>query len=87
MITRQFPRYRFFFQAGVRRRGMVRRSVDRDAACATTWQFDQVDTRGVARVAAVAALAQIGIGALAGLYVHRWRYGTFEEVAAHAAGR
>ena len=81
VITRQFPRYRFFFQAGF----------DAAAWFVGLWiatllrydlVFDQVDNWGVARVAAVAALAQIGIGSLAGLYVHRWRYGTFEEVGA-----
>ena len=81
MITRRFPRYRFFFQAGF----------DAAAWFVGLWTatllrydlvFDQVDNWGVARVAAIAALAQIAIGSLAGLYVHRWRYGTFEEVGA-----
>ncbi len=83
MKARQFSRYRFLCQTAF------------DAAAwfiglwtATFLRYDlnlqQVDNWGVARIAAVAALAQVGFGVLAGLYVHRWRYGTFEEVAATA---
>ncbi len=83
MMARHFPRYRFFFQAGF----------DSGAWFVGLWiatflRFDlhlgQVDNWGVARVATVAALLQIGLGTIAGLYVHRWRYGTFEEVGATA---
>ena len=35
--------------------------------------------------AAAIALGQVAIGRLAGLYIHRWRYGTFEEVRAAVA--
>jgi FlaA1/EpsC-like NDP-sugar epimerase len=81
--ARQFSRYRFVCQTAF------------DAAAwfvglwtATFLRYDlnlqQVDNWGVARIAAIAALAQVGFGVLAGLYVHRWRYGTFEEVAATA---
>jgi FlaA1/EpsC-like NDP-sugar epimerase len=31
-------------------------------------------------IGAVAAVSQVVVGTLAGLYVHRWRYGTFEEI-------
>ncbi len=41
-----------------------------------------VELGAVAGFASIAALLQLGAGSLAGLYVHRCRYGTFEEVAA-----
>ena len=34
---------------------------------------------------AIAALAQVGTGSVAGLYRERWRFGSFEEVAALVA--
>lgn len=83
MMSRQISRHRFLFQA----------AFDSAAWFLGLWgatylrfdlAFDRVDNWGVARVAVLAALAQVGIGVLAGLYVHRWRYGTFEEVAATA---
>ncbi len=46
--------------------------------------LSSVDLGGVLRTAAVAAVLQVAIGTAAGLYLHRWRYGTFEEVAATA---
>jgi len=39
----------------------------------------------VIAAAAAIALGQVAIGRLAGLYIHRWRYGTFEEVRAAVA--
>ncbi|MDQ2677542.1 MAG: polysaccharide biosynthesis protein [Actinomycetota bacterium] len=45
-------------------------------------QISKVDIGGVVLVATLAAVLQVAIGTFAGLYVHRWRYGTFEEVAA-----
>jgi FlaA1/EpsC-like NDP-sugar epimerase len=83
MKARQFSRYRFACQT----------AFDAAAWFVGLWtatflrydlNLDQVDNWGVARIAAIAALAQVGLGVLAGLYVHRWRYGTFEEVAATA---
>lgn len=80
-MARQFPRYRFLLQAGF----------DAGAWFAGLWVatflryelvIADVDTAAVAAVALLAMTAQIGLGTLAGLYVHRWRYGTFEEVAA-----
>lgn len=47
-------------------------------------ELARVDLGGVALVAGLAAGLQIVIGTLSGLYVHRWRYGTFEEVTAAA---
>ncbi len=54
------------------------------AATLLRYEFDlaMIDVAGVAEIAAVAALGQLVLGRLAGLYVHRWRYGTFDEVAA-----
>jgi FlaA1/EpsC-like NDP-sugar epimerase len=46
--------------------------------------LSRVDLGGVAVVAALAAVMQVVIGTCSGLYVHRWRYGTFEEVTATA---
>lgn len=42
----------------------------------------KVNLGGVMTIGAVAILAQVIVGRLVGLYVHRWRYGTFEEIAA-----
>ena len=81
MRARQFSKYRFSLQAGF----------DSLAWFVGIWvatflryelDVDKVDLSGVFRVAAVAIAAQVVLGTLAGLYVHRWRYGTFEEVAA-----
>lgn len=44
----------------------------------------KVELSMVLLVGALAVAAQIVIGTLSGLYVHRWRYGTFDEVAATA---
>lgn len=44
--------------------------------------LEKVELAGVVAFAAVAGALQVGVGARVGLYVHRWRYGTFEEVAA-----
>ena len=83
MMARQFPRYRFLLQS----------RFDTSAWFVGLWtatllrhEFDlsQMNNWGVARMAVLAALLQVGLGVLAGLYVHRWRYGTFEEVAASA---
>ncbi len=41
-----------------------------------------VDLADVLLLGAVAAALQVVIGRTMGLYVHRWRYGTFEEIAA-----
>lgn len=79
-MTRHTPRYRFVVQAGL----------DTFAWFVGLWMatylrydmaFGKVDNWGVARVAMLAGFVQVGVGVLAGLYVHRWRYGTFEEVA------
>lgn len=44
--------------------------------------LSKVDIEGVLLVATTAALLQVVGGTAAGLYVHRWRYGSFEEIAA-----
>ena len=44
--------------------------------------FSKIDLGGVLVVGSIAALLQVVLGTLSGLYVHRWRYGTFEEIAA-----
>ena len=54
---------------------------------AATWlryEFDwsEVNVRGVVLVSLVAAAVQIVAGSLMGLYYGRWRFGSFEEVAA-----
>ena len=48
------------------------------------FQWERLHT-GAMLVAAVAgAVLHVVVGRLAGLYIHRWRYGTFEEVTAAA---
>lgn len=83
MMARQFPRYRFLLQSGFDAAAWF---VGLWTATLLRHEFDlsQVNNWGAARMAVLAALLQIGLGVLAGLYVHRWRYGTFEEVAASA---
>ncbi len=79
-MGRHTPRYRFIVQAGL----------DTVAWFVGLWlatflrydmALDAVNNWGVARVALLAGFVQVALGVLAGLYVHRWRYGTFEEVA------
>lgn len=76
-----FARWRFIVQASV------------DAVSwwmglfAAAWlrydlSWSKVDARSVAMVAMVACAIQVIAGRLIGLYVHRWRYGTFEEAVA-----
>jgi FlaA1/EpsC-like NDP-sugar epimerase len=82
MVT-SFPRQRFVLQA----------LFDTAAWFAGMWvatylryemELSKVDPGSVAIAAGVAAALQILIGAPSGLYVHRWRYGTFEEVTTSA---
>ena len=47
-------------------------------------QFGSVDLLGVLGLGSIAMAAQVLLGRLGGLYVHRWRYGTFDEVIAVA---
>lgn len=79
-VNSQAPRFRFVIQAGL----------DTTAWFVGLWTatflrydmaVDAVDNWGVARVAILAGFTQVALGVLAGLYVHRWRYGTFEEVS------
>ena len=45
------------------------------------FKFEEVNFAGVLLVGVLAAVAQMVIGSLIGLYIHRWRYGTFGEIA------
>jgi FlaA1/EpsC-like NDP-sugar epimerase len=45
------------------------------------FDFDRIDYRGLIAVVPLAALAQIVAGLASGLYLGRWRFGSFEEVA------
>jgi len=42
--------------------------------------FGAVDLLGVLALGSIAMVAQLVVGRLGGLYVHRWRYGTFDEI-------
>src|SRR4051812_130788 len=46
------------------------------------FSFGDIDYRGLAAVIPLAALAQAVSGLVSGLYTGRWRFGSFEEVAA-----
>ena len=54
------------------------------AATLLRYDFDpsRIDFVSVARFGLGIGLFQVVVGRLIGLYIHRWRYGTFEEVAA-----
>ena len=74
-------RYRFAFQAAV---DML---LWGPALFLATWarydfQLDSVNLAGIGLLACVAGAAQVVVGARWGLYIHRWRYGTIDEVAA-----
>ncbi len=80
-MSRHFPRYRFWFQSAY------------DVACwglalllAALLRFEfavgEVPWSGLVEIWVVAAGAQVAVGRLFGLYIHRWRYGTFDEVVA-----
>lgn len=80
-MTDHFPRFRYLLQGGF----------DASAWFIGLWlatflryemELSKVETSSVLVVAAVAAVLQLSFGTLSGLYVHRWRYGTFDEVAA-----
>jgi FlaA1/EpsC-like NDP-sugar epimerase len=42
--------------------------------------FASVNLPGVFALGSIAMVAQVVLGRIGGLYVHRWRYGTFDEV-------
>lgn len=74
-------RYRFLIQS----------SFDAAAWLAGLWvatllryefELSQIEPANVALLAVVAAALQVVVGRLIGLYVHRWRYGTFDEITA-----
>ena len=46
------------------------------------FELEPVDLAGIAVLTVVAGGAQVVVGTRMGLYIHRWRYGTIEEVAA-----
>ena len=81
MVSHQFPRYRYLLQSGFDSMAWL---VGLWSATLLRYELDlgDVEIASVVLVAAVAIAAQVVIGTLAGLYVHRWRYGTFEEVGA-----
>ena len=49
------------------------------------FRMENVDLAGIAVLTLVAGAAQVLVGASFGLYIHRWRYGTIDEVAALGA--
>jgi FlaA1/EpsC-like NDP-sugar epimerase len=53
-------------------------------ACVLRFEFDMTDVSVMSLLGlwSLAVVLQIGVGRRSGLYVRRWRYGTFEEVAA-----
>ena len=71
--------HRFLIQAG------VDAVLWAPALFLATWarydfQLRLVDMAGIALLTVVAGVAQIVIGSRLGLYIHRWRYGTIDEV-------
>jgi FlaA1/EpsC-like NDP-sugar epimerase len=80
-VSRHFPRYRFVLQAGYDAVSWMLALL-----VASLLRFDldlaAVPWSGVAEIAVLAAVAQVAVGRVLGMYVHRWRYGTFDEVVA-----
>jgi len=79
----------YFFKIAGRHRFAAQAAIDSTAWFAALWlatflryELDgaQIVIREVLALAALAAVVQITVGAAAGLYLHRWRYGTFEEI-------
>ena len=73
-------RYRFLMQAG------LDALLWAPALFLATWarydfQFAKVNLAGIAVLTVVAGAAQVVVGTRFGLYIHRWRYGTIDEVA------
>lgn len=75
----------------IRRRFLIQVAIDSCAwalglSCAALFRFDlvfrDVPWRSVAIFAALAAVLYTVLGFRCGLFVHRWAYGTFEELAA-----
>jgi FlaA1/EpsC-like NDP-sugar epimerase len=48
------------------------------------FQLSRIDAAAMLVAVVAMATCQVVLGRLVGLYIHRWRYGTFEEVAAAA---
>ena len=74
-------RYRFIIQAGL---DVALWPVALFLATLARYDFQlrQVDVTGILLLTLVAGAAQVVIGTRMGLYIHRWRYGTIDEVAA-----
>ena len=77
----------------MRRRPLVQGALDSVAwavglGTATAFRYDfqlsRIDVLGLLAIIPLAALAQLAAGVSAGLYTGRWRFGSFEEVAALA---
>src|SRR4051794_40017436 len=78
---------------GVKHRSRVQAGIDAAAwglalvfATVVRWNFDfgKIDYAGLVAIIPLAVLAQIVAGLGSGLYTGRWRFGSFEEVAAVA---
>ena len=80
-VSRYLTRYRFGLQAGFDSAAWL---IGLWLATLLRYELDvtAVDLSDVVVVAVVAMCVQVFVGRLMGLYVHRWRYGTFEEIAA-----
>ena len=80
-VSRYFTRYRFGLQAGFDSAAWL---IGLWLATLLRYELDYtaVDLTDVLVLAVVAMCVQVFVGRLMGLYVHRWRYGTFEEIAA-----
>jgi FlaA1/EpsC-like NDP-sugar epimerase len=80
-VNRYLVQRRFALQSGFDVMGWLVGLV-----AATFFRYDfvwsKVDLVGVLGLTVAAGVAQVLIGRAVGLYVHRWRYGTFDEVVA-----
>jgi len=82
-VTEQFTKHRFAIQAGLDAVAWLP-AVLLATLFRFEFSFSSVSWSSVALVGCAAAMLMILSGRLMGMYVHRWRYGTFEEVVAMA---
>jgi len=80
MLIRWGSVHRYMVQAGI---DAIAWAMALTFATVVRWNFafDRIDYTGLIAIIPLAALAQVVAGLAAGIYLGRWRFGSFEEVA------